>query len=179
MTITYAILGLLSQQALTGYDLKQRFQNSLTMYWSGSNNQIYRTLVKLKEGGLVTRETLDQKAGPSRKLYTITTAGEHALYEWLLTAPELPEIKHPLLIQLAWADRLTDEELDNLLQQYEQEVGLRLMMVREGTKRDIADHPPRTSREKLLWDHINANWEETYAHELRWVQSLRNRLKSL
>lgn len=177
--IRYAILGLLSWQPLTGYDLKQIFRDSLTMYWSGNNNQIYRTLVKLHENDLVTRETVDQEAGPSRKIYTITAKGEDTLRAWLLTPPELPEIKHPLLIQLAWADRLNDEELDGLLAQYEEEIRLRLMMIRESAQRDSANRPPRTAREKLLWDRISTNWADTYTQQLNWVQTLRADLQKL
>ena len=74
--IKYAILGLLSWKPLTGYDLKQIFRSSLTMYWSGGNNQIYRMLVKLHDEKLVTREIENSDSGPSRKIYTITSAGE-------------------------------------------------------------------------------------------------------
>lgn len=177
--IKYAILGYLSWKPLTGYDLKQIFRNSSTMYWSGSNNQIYRTLVKLHDDNLVEREIEDQESGPSRKIYTITDKGEAALQEWLLSAPELPEIKHAFLIQLAWADKLNDEELDALLAKYEQEVNLRWIMQHEAAERDFATNPNRTEREKLLWESINNNWIAAYAHELEWVQALRADLRKL
>ena len=67
MSIQYAILGLLSQQPLTGYDLKKIFVEEETFYWSGNNNQIYRTLVKLHEAALVTQEVHHQEtAGTNR-----------------------------------------------------------------------------------------------------------------
>lgn len=177
--IEYAILGLLSWRPLTGYDLKQIFRNSSTMYWSGSNNQIYRTLVKLHEDNLVKRVIEDQGSGPSRKIYSITETGEDALRDWLLSTPELPEIKHSFLIQLAWADRLTDEELDNLLAKYEEEINLRWIMQHEDTERNAENNPNRTEREKLLWDSINNNWIATYERELNWVQALRADLRKL
>ncbi|MBK8020359.1 MAG: PadR family transcriptional regulator [Chloroflexi bacterium] len=175
MSIRYAILGMLSWQPLTGYDLKQYFRDSLTMYWSGSSNQIYNTLVDLHQEGLVTRETEDQETGPSRKVYSITTAGEEALRAWLFTAPELPEVKHPFLIQLAWADTLTPGEMDAMLGQYEEEVDLKLRMVREQSQRQSVGSkvPNRTPRERLLWDRINANWAALYEGQLAWVQALR------
>ena len=44
MTLEYAILGLLSWKPFSGYDLKKIFSDSPIYYWSGNNNQIYRTL---------------------------------------------------------------------------------------------------------------------------------------
>lgn len=179
MAIQYAILGLLSWQPLTGYDLKQIFRDSTTMYWSGSNNQIYRTLVKLHDDGLVSREIEDQESGPSRKVYSITAAGEAALREWLLSPPELPEIKHPFFIQLAWADKLTPDELDDVLAAYENEVHTKLLMLREQSRRDAGSLPDRTARERLLWERITANWLDYYSRELAWVQTLRVDLRAL
>ena len=175
----YAILGLLSWEPLTGYDLKQIFRDSTTMYWSGSNNQIYRTLVKLHDDNLVTREIEDQDAGPSRKVYSITSAGEEALKAWLLSPPELPEIKHPFLIQVAWADKLTSDELEGMLTQYEEEIDLKLRMLHEQIQREITKRPDRSPREALLWERISANWVAFYEHELTWVRTLRSDLRDL
>jgi DNA-binding PadR family transcriptional regulator len=177
--IEYAILGLLSWQPLTGYDLKRIFRDSATMYWSGSSNQIYRTLVKLHEDELVTRETEDQETGPSRKIYTITDAGRAALRDWLLSPPELPEIKHPFLIQLAWADQLDPDELDGMLARYEEEVRVKQLMLCEQLQRDALAAPGRTPREALLWERIAANWTQFYERELAWVQALRADLRDL
>ncbi|MCD4685797.1 MAG: PadR family transcriptional regulator [Anaerolineae bacterium] len=179
MAIRYAILGLLSWQPLTGYDLKQIFRDSATMYWSGSSNQIYRTLVKLHDDALVTRETVNQDSGPSRKIYTITDAGRAELRTWLLSPPELPEIKHPFLIQLAWADQLDPDELDGVLAQYEEEVRVKRLMLCEQLQRDAAAAPGRTPREALLWERIAAHWIATYERELAWVQTLRADLRDL
>lgn len=177
MIIRYAILGLLSWQPLTGYDLKQIFRDSTTMYWSGSNNQIYRTLVQLHEEGLVTREIEDQDTGPSRKVYTITDAGLAALRSWLLSPPELPEIKHPFLIQLSWADPLMADELDSVLAQYENELDVKLRMLRAQLQREEATRPNRTPREARLWEHIGTNWIMFYEREIAWVQALRTDLR--
>ena len=177
--IKYAILGWLSWQPLTGYDLKQIFQDSTTMYWSGSSNQIYRALVQLHEEERVTRTIEDQETGPSRKIYTITPAGENALREWLLTSPELPEMKQSFLIQLAWADQLKPDELDDLLATYENEVQVKVLMLQEQRQREMATRPNRTPRETLLWDHISENWIATYQQQIAWVQALRDELHNL
>ena len=177
--IRYAILGFLSWKPLTGYDLKQIFQNSTTMYWSGSNNQIYRTLVKLHDEQLVTRKIENQESGPSRKIYAITAAGKAALKTWLLGPPELPDIKNSFLIRVLWADRLNHEELDEMLASYQEEVNLRWIMQNEFIEREAYTKPDRTEREKLLRESVNKNWIMTFERELRWVQALRADLQKL
>ncbi len=171
MSIEYTILGFLRWGPLTGYELKKMFALSDILYWSGSNNQIYRPLVKLHEAGLVTREIEHQDDNPSRKIYTITPAGREALREWLLNTPDLPYIKHPLLIQLMWADQLEEAELDEVLSRYEEAVRTEILMLREKeTRRDL---PPEQSPAARLWEAAGQRWLAIFENELAWVRELR------
>ena len=56
MSLTHTILGFLSWKPFTGYELKKLFSETDFIYWSGNNNQIYTTLVKLHKEGLVFEE---------------------------------------------------------------------------------------------------------------------------
>ncbi|MCC7446945.1 MAG: helix-turn-helix transcriptional regulator [Anaerolineae bacterium] len=172
MSIQYAILGFLSWQPLTGYDLKKLFAESATLHWSGNSNQIYKALIDLHQNDWVTLEVEYQADHPPRKVYSITEKGKAALRQWVLSTPELPQLKHALLIQLAWADQLSPAELDGLLAQYEAEVDTHLVVVREQAKR--GKHAAnRTPRETYLWQMIADNWIGFYEHELEWVRQLR------
>jgi len=178
VTIQYAILGFLSESSMSGYDLKKRFADSDVLYWSGNNNQIYRALVELHQDDWVTVEVQHQEDRPSRKIYTITEKGRAALRQWILSTPDLPQLRHPFHIQLAWADLLSADELDSLLDAYEEEVHTKLLMLREQARR-ANPAPNRTPRETLLWEAITRNWEMFYEHELQWVGDLRRSLHDL
>jgi DNA-binding PadR family transcriptional regulator len=171
MAIKYAILGFLSWRALSGYDLKKMFGDSIFLYWSGNNNQIYRTLVQLHKDGLVTSEIQHQASGPSRKVYTITEAGRSDLRAWVLSTPELPQLRNSFLVQLAWADQLKPDELAALLEKYEHEVHMQLLMCREQRRRNLLN-PARTPRETYLWQMISENWITFYEAELAWIRKL-------
>lgn len=119
MSIKYALLGFLSWKALTGYELKRLFAESATLSWSGNSNQIYTPLVELHKEGLVSVEVQPQETRPPRKIYTITEKGARELKAWVLSTPQAPLQKHIFLLQLAWADQLTSEEVDALLHAYE------------------------------------------------------------
>ncbi len=175
MDIKYAILGLLSWQPFAGYDLKKVFADSAVLYWSGNNNQIYRSLVDLHAQGLVSVAVQPQESLPARKVYYITDQGLAQLKRWLESPPELPEIRSSFLVQLAWADLLSPEELDRLLAAYIDELRLALIMQQEKTRR-AAHIPQRTPREALLWRAISGNIVSSYENELRWAENLRQEL---
>lgn len=178
MTLDYAILGLLSWQPFNGYDLKKVFEESPVYYWSGNNNQIYRTLLDLFRDGLVSREVIPQPDLPARKVYTITEQGIVLLKQWVQRTPDLPQRKHAFLLQLGWADQLSGAELDELLTQYEEEMQALALIARANTS-NSPHHPARTPREALLWQHISDNWCQFYENEVTWVRDLRSQLQTL
>jgi PadR family transcriptional regulator, regulatory protein AphA len=172
MSLKFAMLGYVSWQPFSGYDLKKLIASSPAMYWSGNNNQIYKTLVQLHAEGLVTTEVQQQEHLPARKVYTITEQGRAELKQWALTEPELPELRNAFLVQLAWADQLAAAELGELIERYRHAVDMQLLMLREHQRRRDIIHPARTPREQLLWDMIAENQAMAYANELAWVEKL-------
>jgi PadR family transcriptional regulator, regulatory protein AphA len=128
MDLRAALLGLLSWRAASGYDLKRAISDSDIFYWSGNNNQIYKSLLELQAEGLVSHTVEQQEKLPAKKIYSLTPAGQAALRQALLAGPELPELHKGFLIQLAWAEPLSDEEVLALLDQYAAEVDNRLRM---------------------------------------------------
>ncbi len=178
MDIQYAILGLLSWQSFSGYDLKKIISDSDLFYWSGNNNQIYHSLISLHKAGLVTQQVQPQESLPAKKIYSITDAGRDALRKWLLSNPELPELHDNFLIQLAWAEPLSGEELDSLLAKYEEEIAVQLRM-RQARAAQTGAAPNRSPREHFLWQRINEHLTAAYQHELDWVRLIRKDLETL
>jgi len=175
MNIKYAILGFLSWRSMTGYDLKKLFTDTDFIYWSGNNNQIYRTLVQLRKEEMVTNEVHFQDKYPARKVYTITEAGLSELRKWVTSSPDPPQLRNTFLIQLAWADQLDQDELTSLVDKYEEEIHMHMLMCEEKERRKI-DHPSRTPRENYLWKKIHENIIASFQQELRWVRDLKQGL---
>lgn len=177
MSIKYAMLGFLSWEAFTGYELKKIFAESDTLSWSGNSNQIYKTLVELHQEDLVSLEIQPQEDRPNRKVYTITEKGLAELKEWLLLTPEPPLQKNPFLLQLAWASQLSAGEIEGLLEKYEEKLRTQLLIFRGREQRKAS--PQRTPRENLLWNMISENWISFYENELCWLQKVRDELAKL
>lgn len=170
-------MGFLSWQSFSGYDLKKMFSDSTALYWSGNNNQIYTTLVQLREEGLVEQEVQYQASLPAKKNYSLTEKGRDELRKWLVSTPELPEFRNSFLIQLAWADQLEEYELETLIKNYEEEVQAQLFIQQEKIRRG-QKVPNRTPREAYLWKMISENIISSYKNELIWINKLRNGLFS-
>lgn len=175
MSINYAILGILSSRPLTGYDVKKVIQDSSFMHWSGNNNQIYKALLELLDGGYVTSEVKHQDSAPSKKIYTITDNGLTDLKAWVLSTPDAPEFKKTFLIQFAWSDLLSQDERTTLLGNYEKEIRTQILM-QEEKKRRKTYSPDRTPRETFLWEMIHDNMISSYENELVWIAKVRQGL---
>lgn len=175
MSIQLAILGILSWKSSTGYELKKIFEDSSFMYWSGNNNQIYKALINMESEDFVTSEVVHPDNSPSKKIYTITEEGLKELKKWIVSSPEAPEIKKTFLIQLAWSDMLSDQELHEVLSKYEYEIKLQLIMQKEKYRRALHS-PNRSIRESLIWEMISENIISTYNSELNWVRETRQKL---
>jgi DNA-binding PadR family transcriptional regulator len=165
------------RQALdtAGYELRKFFSESVALYWSGNSNQVYPTLVELHKEGLVESESRKQGNYPPAKVYHLTPAGEAALRGCVTADPAVPQMRNPFLTQLAWADGLTEAEFVSLLDRYEHEVQMKLLMQRELIRRE-PESPARTPREVLLWDLIAEHDCALYEAELQWLRRLREAL---
>jgi len=169
MNIQHAILGLLRYKPLTGYDMKKAMQNSLIIYWSGNNSQIYRALAELEAEGFVSVQIQHGDASPTKKVYTLTDSGREELHRLSLGLPEIPEIRKTFLMQLVFGGSLTKSELASLLEQYSSEVkGFMLAMKDEG----LSDRS--TPYESAILDLVMENIRQSYESELTWIEKLRS-----
>ncbi len=113
MSLAHAILGILADQPMTGYDLKtQCFDGSIAHFWPADQAQIYRTLDRMAGDGWATSAVEVQDNRPNRKVYTITPAGEAELDRWLADAELLPApVREAALVQLFFAERIPPDRV--------------------------------------------------------------------
>lgn len=81
--LKYAILGLLNQKSMSGYELSAEFGSALNEFWSAKHSQIYPELKKLTQEGMVTYEVAISGNVLQKKIYTITDDGRRDFLEWL------------------------------------------------------------------------------------------------
>jgi DNA-binding PadR family transcriptional regulator len=106
MALSNAILVLLTERPMSGYDLAKRFETSIGFFWTADHPQIYRELSRLKERGHVEVQEVVQSGRPNKLMYTITKSGLAALKAWS-QKPAMPApIKDELLVRFYALDHV-------------------------------------------------------------------------
>lgn len=75
MSLRYALLGFISTEPASGFDLAREFGESMGWFWYASHSQIYPELRRLEEDGLVTSTEVDGSPGKQKRIYRITEQG--------------------------------------------------------------------------------------------------------
>src|SRR5689334_9730249 len=96
----YTILGMLTIEAMSGYEIKQAIQQSTAFFWSESDGQIYPTLAQCVEKGWATYHEEASKTARSKKIYKITPAGKKELTCWLVKKVQNTPLRNELLLKL-------------------------------------------------------------------------------
>ncbi|HEY3844355.1 MAG TPA: PadR family transcriptional regulator [Acidimicrobiales bacterium] len=111
----YVVLGMIRLGARSGYEIKRAVELSIRFFWTISQAQIYPSLERLEEAGLV--EGASEPAGRrQRRTFQITGPGETALQEWLRRDEPMPfELRDIGMVKLFFADALDADEALTLL----------------------------------------------------------------
>src|SRR3979490_1296341 len=92
VSLKYGVLGLLAEEPLHGYEVKNRFEAMLGGTWEVNIGQIYTTLQRLERDGLV------RPGGPrgdrGKLLYELAPEGQKALDQWLSEPDSGPQQLH-------------------------------------------------------------------------------------
>jgi len=99
MALSDAILVLLTEQPMSGYDLAKSFDSSIGFFWTADHPQIYRELARLKEKGHVDVREVVQSGRPNKLIHTITKSGLAALKSWSQRPSAPAPIKDDLLVR--------------------------------------------------------------------------------
>src|SRR6476620_4218551 len=87
MSVRQALLALLEQGPMYGYQLRAEFEQRTGATWPLNVGQVYTTLARLERDGLVESTGADED-GP-QKNFRITALGQSELADWLRTPPDL------------------------------------------------------------------------------------------
>lgn len=102
----YAILGALSIQPMSGYEIKKMMAGSTNYFWTESNGQLYPTLAKLARNKFVTVEK-HMVGEKIKKIYTITKTGLAKLKDWLTQDYQYYPVRKELLLKIFYGQNVT------------------------------------------------------------------------
>jgi DNA-binding PadR family transcriptional regulator len=174
MSVRNAILGLLTQKPRHGYELHAAFSAVVgDENWDVKPAQIYTTLERLEESGLVeTKSDLGEGREPDRRIYAITRNGLDALKDWFAdgvpTEHQRDEFFVKLMIGLVSGEadpaRIIQTQRSHLYQELHDAT----------TQRDSYD-PSTEMAQILLTDKAIMHLEA----DLRWLDMIEMRLEAI
>jgi PadR family transcriptional regulator, regulatory protein AphA len=135
-----ALLGLLTIEPMSGYDLGLVVRETIGHFWNESYGQIYPNLKRLAADGLVASKRERQDGKPDRYIYSITAKGREQLAAWLAIPPQ-PEIpRNELLLKLFFGRQAQPEAMIGYVAQMV-ETDRELLAKFEKIEREIARNP--------------------------------------
>ncbi len=141
-----AILGLLKQQPMHGYQLSRELGGSLGGFWRVSYGSLYPTLRRLERDGLVTPVPGESGGGRRKAVFGITEQGERAFLELLQETPNDSSTEDTRFrVRLAFFRYLPPETRIRLLERRRAHLTERLSTIDDSL-------PPRAGRRRRLHD---------------------------
>jgi len=112
MALKEAILGLLSDGPMTGYEIKQFFRNVIKHFWSVSDGQLYPTLKKMHKEQVISLQVVRQDRTANKHVYSITEKGRRHFERWLREPVlKFEELKEPFVLKVFFFSKLSREEI--------------------------------------------------------------------
>jgi DNA-binding PadR family transcriptional regulator len=169
VSLKFGILGLLAEQPLHGYDVKNRFESLLGGSWDVNFGQVYMTLQRLERDGLIEA---DGGRGDRRKLaYRLTASGRQTLDDWLSRPESEPQqLREEIYVKLLLSTRLADGRLDALLTAQRRVYLQRLKDLAEleqAARRDGRDDLVLLFKGAILHTEADLKWTDACADEIR------------
>jgi DNA-binding PadR family transcriptional regulator len=176
MSIKYAILGILSEGDLHGYELKADFDAKVGEFWSLNFGQIYSTLDRLEKDGLVSHDRQAQDKRPDRKIFSITQQGRTELSQWLSTPiTKVRALRDEFFIKLVFMDK---DNPDAILALIEKQKILHLRHMNRLTGRKVALKTETDNRDALTTELLlDAGLFHAEA-DIRWLTLCESKIKT-
>ena len=148
MSLKYAILSLLAHDPLTGYELMKLFDGSVGYFWHATHPQIYKELARLEQADQIAHRSVEQRGRPTKKIYSLSDTGRHALVEWLHVPASAQRVKDEMMLKTFCCGLLENAEALELVQHHRKLHEMKLQRYQE-LQRFLQSGLSMASRERL------------------------------
>lgn len=177
MSIRQAMLALLEQGPMYGYQLRAEFEQRTGATWPLNVGQVYSTLSRLERDGLVeVVESGDSEDDRTQVRYRATQAGRGEVSAWFSTpVPRSQPPRDELAIKLAIAVTLPGLDVGSIIQR-QRTATITALQDYTRLKRTGAAASP-VSAEDLAWSLVLDSLVFDAEAEVRWLDHCETRLR--
>ncbi|MBB3053051.1 DNA-binding PadR family transcriptional regulator [Prauserella isguenensis] len=164
-----ALLGLLADRPMTGWELVEEAGSRVGNFWTIQRSQAYRELAALEREGLC-ESTQEQVRG--RRRYRITDAGRDAYLEWVASTPRDENVRVPFLLTVAFAADIPPGRFAELIEDQRRRHAEKLERYESLRKQLAADDSPRAGGRRATLE-LGIGYERA---TLAWLDELPSHL---
>ncbi|GAB4001419.1 PadR family transcriptional regulator [Nocardioides ultimimeridianus] len=171
MSVKHALLALLEQQPMYGYQLRVEFEQRTGTTWPLNVGQVYTTLTRLERDGLASAEGEDAEG---HVIYRITDAGRDEVAAWFTTpVARTQPPRDELAIKLALAVTVPGVDVGSVIQQ-QRSATMTALQDYTRLKRRAADGDQPAD---LAWSLVLDSLVFAAEAEVRWLDHCEARLR--
>jgi len=172
MSVRQALLALLEQGPMYGYQLRAEFERRTGSTWPLNVGQVYTTLTRLERDGLVAESGAD---GEGHVVYRVTDAGRDEVATWFTTPVERTQPpRDELAIKLALAVTVPGVDVGMVIQQQRSATMTALQdytRLKRGRPADL------TEPADMAWTLVLDSLVFAAEAEIRWLDHCEARLR--
>lgn len=172
-----AILGMLTIEPMTGYDMKHFPEQSLAHFWHESYGNLYPRLARLSKAGLIRGRRQQRTRGPDAIVYSLTARGRRALASWLTQPADREQVRSEFMLKVFFGGQASIETVERHVEDEErrqQEAAASYEALRHMLGDDLAGRP-----EFPYWLMSLRRGELLTEARLRWCRECRDMLRDL
>ena len=181
MSVRQALLALLEQEPMYGYQLRVEFEQRTGSTWPLNVGQVYTTLPRLERDGLVEATGPQDDAGATEggthgAIYRITPAGREEVAAWFTTpVARTQPPRDELAIKLALAVTVPGVDVGQVIQQQRSATMTALQDYTRLKRQGVA--ASGDGRNEMAWSLVLDSLVFATEAEIRWLDHCEARLR--
>jgi DNA-binding PadR family transcriptional regulator len=178
----HALLGLLMHRPAYRYQLGERLEERLGPAWSINSGQLYQTIRRMREEGLIERIDGELEDQDERHVFAITPSGVAEFDRWFEEISGGARLlRRPLLVKIALAGPERQKDALKQIEAYERDCAARLKVL-SYQRDEIPETPEVGSRVRADQVFLRLGLSADVAHlecELGWARHAHERVSRL
>lgn len=174
MSVKQALLALLEQGPMYGYQLRAEFEQRTGATWPLNVGQVYTTLSRLERDGLVEQDDDRAPTGEGQVVYRLTEGGRAEVSEWFTTPVSRTQPpRDELAIKLALAVTVPGVDVGTVIQR-QRSATITALQDYTRLKRNLNG---TTDPAELAWSLVLDSLVFAAEAEVRWLDHCESRLR--
>jgi len=170
MSVKQALLALLDEEPMYGYQLRAEFEQRTGSAWPLNVGQVYTTLNRLERDGFVQGSGED---GEGHVMYRVTATGRDQVAAWFTTpVPRTQPPRDELAIKLAMAVTVPGVDVGTVIQQQRSAT---MTALQDYTR--LKQRPATDIDRDLAWSLVLDSMVFVAEAEIRWLDHCEARLR--